>query len=176
MSENLNYVELDVRPHLKKKLEPFELIMETVKKLQKDDVFVLHATFKPTPLLSVMKVKGYVNKVEQVSDDHWVVTFVHKSNADVLDKVEIPAPAHDEPAAATPASEGKVYTLDNRGLEPPRPMVRTLAQLDNMAPGDTLIITNDRVPVFLLEELNQLGYTYEVENLENDAARVTIRK
>ncbi|MGC5324166.1 DUF2249 domain-containing protein [Brevibacillus sp. SYSU BS000544] len=176
MSANLNYVELDVRPHLKKKLEPFEIIMEAVKKLQKDDVFVLHATFKPTPLLSVMKVKGFVNKVEQVDDEHWIVTFVHKSNSDILDEVSIPAPAPEETEASSPVSEGKVYTLDNRGLEPPQPMIRTLAQLDKMAPGDTLIITNDRVPVFLLEELNQLGYSYEVENLENDAARLTIKK
>lgn len=176
MSANLNYVELDVRPHLKKKLEPFEIIMEAVKKLQKDDVFVLHATFKPTPLLSVMKVKGFVNKVEQVDNEHWIVTFVHKSNSAILDEVSIPAPAPEETEASSTASEGKVYTLDNRGLEPPQPMIRTLAQLDKMAPGDTLIITNDRVPVFLLEELNQLGYSYEVENLENDAARLTIKK
>lgn len=176
MSENLNYVELDVRPHLKKKLEPFEIIMETVKKLQKEDVFVLHATFKPTPLLSVMKVKGFVNKVEQVDDEHWIVTFVHKSNAAILDQVNIPSSDTDETASPSEQSEGKVFTLDNRGLEPPQPMIRTLAQLDKMAAGDKLIITNDRVPVFLLEELNQLGYKYEIENLENDAARLTIQK
>ena len=55
-------VELDVRPHLRKKLEPFQLIMDTVKTLGPDDIFVLHATFKPTPLLGVLKMKGFVDR------------------------------------------------------------------------------------------------------------------
>jgi len=37
-------------------------------------------------------------------------------------------------------------------------------------------IHNDRVPVFLLEELRNLGYPYEVEELSDGSAKVTIRK
>ncbi len=189
---NVNQVVLDVREHLRKKLEPFELIMNTVKNLSPTDVFVLHATFKPVPLLGVMMAKGYKNKVKQVDTDHWVVTFVHKSQAHLLDSIEVAdtpevkpqmAQGADTPAAdavqaagqGKPAGKG-VYTLDNRGLEPPQPMMRTLAQLEKMASGETLVIINDRVPVFLIEELNQLGYTYETEEWENGAAKVTIRK
>ena len=74
-----NIVELDVRPYLRKKLEPFQVIMDTVKTLNKEDTFVLHATFKPTPLLGLLKTKGYNNKVDKIDDEHWVVTFTHKS-------------------------------------------------------------------------------------------------
>ncbi|GAB6932440.1 DUF2249 domain-containing protein [Calditerricola satsumensis] len=42
--------------------------------------------------------------------------------------------------------------------------------------GDTVIIHNDRVPVFLLQELDELGFPYTVEELEDGSARVTIRK
>lgn len=73
-----NMVTLDVRPHLHKKLEPFKLIMDTVKTLNEDDIFVLHATFKPTPLLGVLKLRGYVNKVEKIEKDHWITTFVNE--------------------------------------------------------------------------------------------------
>ncbi len=176
MSAEVNQVVLDVRPYLQKKLDPFELIMNTVKQLKKEDVLLLHATFKPTPLLGVMKVKGFVNKVEQVAEDHWIVTFVHKSQASLLDEWQNQVAEFNEAENSAGKSEGQVYTLDNRGLEPPQPMIRTLHQLEKMVPGDKLVITNDRVPVFLLEELNQLGYTYEIENLENDAAKVTIHK
>lgn len=185
-----NRVELDVRAQLRNKLEPFELIMDTVKKLGKEDVFVLHATFKPTPLLGVMKLKGYVNKVEKLEADHWVTTFVHKSRKHLLEAA--PAAGSDddqEPqqedsehgcggdTAVEEDNEGEVtYTLDNRGLEPPQPMIRTLAQLEKMQASDMLVLLNDRVPVFLIEELKQLGCAYEVTELADGTARIIIRK
>lgn len=75
---DVHVVELDVRPHLSNKVEPFQLIMDTVKGLQRDDVFVLHAPFKPTPLLGILKLKGYSSTSERKASDHWVTTFVHK--------------------------------------------------------------------------------------------------
>lgn len=171
-------VELDVREQLRNKLEPFELIMNTVKALKKDDIFVLHATIKPTPLLGLLKIRGYSNHVRKVADDHWITTFVHKSQKHLLQELaiqeeqEAAAPKQEEPASAG----HRIYTLDNRGLEAPQPMMRTLAQLEKMTPSDVLVITNDRVPMFLIEELNQMGCTYEVEHLPDDQARITIKK
>ncbi|MNC94020.1 hypothetical protein D3C83_107750 [compost metagenome] len=55
-------------------------------------------------------------------------------------------------------------------------MVRTLNQLEKAAPGDQVIIHNDRVPVYLLEELDRLGCTCEVEQKEDGSAEVTIFK
>jgi len=48
--------------------------------------------------------------------------------------------------------------LDNRGLEPPQPMMRTLAALENMGDEEVLTIINDRRPMFLYEQLQELGY------------------
>lgn len=47
--------------------------------------------------------------------------------------------------------------LDNRGLEPPQPMMRTLTALSKLQPGETLTIINDRRPMFLYEQLDELG-------------------
>jgi len=55
--------------------------------------------------------------------------------------------------------------LDNRGLEPPQPMMRTLAALDELKTGDTLVIINDRRPMFLYEQLDELGYHYQTTEL-----------
>lgn len=68
-------VVLDVRPDLKKKLEPYQKIMDAVSSLEKDDLFVLHTTFKPTPLLGVMKLKGFGHRLEQISEEHWITAF-----------------------------------------------------------------------------------------------------
>jgi uncharacterized protein (DUF2249 family) len=172
-------VDLDVREDLRNKLEPFEKIMNAVKELNEQDTFVLHATFKPTPLLGVMKVKGFVHQIEQRAADHWIVTFVHKSREDLLnqDTVGDSTAASTNTSAPSSASiDGEHLTLDNRGLEPPQPMVRTLSKLSSMKPGDKLTIHNDRVPAFLIEELNNLEYPFDVEEQEDGSAKVTIHK
>lgn len=190
LAKQTRIVELDVRPYLRQKLEPFQLIMDQVKELETHDVLVLHATFKPTPLLGLMKVKGYANKVQQVGPEHWSVTFVNKKNKSFLQAWDaepdaamedaVRDEAGDTGAAASPASSEhsgkKIIRLDNRGLEPPQPMIRTLNALEKLGTGDEVIIHNDRVPVFLIEELNSLGYAFTIEEQEDGTAQVFIQK
>jgi len=168
-------VELDVRPYLRQKLEPFQVIMDTVKTLEKEDTFVLHATFKPTPLLGLLRTKGFHNKVEQLDSEHWIVTFKHKSQKQSdSDPIELDSKENIIPAC--PERPVQTYELDNRGLEHQQPMIRTLSKLQKIQVGDKVTIHNDRVPMFLIEELNTLGYTYEVEDQDDGSARVTITK
>lgn len=64
--------------------------------------------------------------------------------------------------------------LDNRGLEPPQPMMRTLAALEELEKGQSLVIINDRRPMFLFEQLDDLGYTYLTEQQKDGSYKVTI--
>lgn len=66
--------------------------------------------------------------------------------------------------------------LDNRGLEPPQPMIRTLHALENIETGQVLVIINDRRPVFLFAELEERGYFHETQALEDGSFEITIRK
>lgn len=66
--------------------------------------------------------------------------------------------------------------IDNRGLEPPQPMMRTLKNLDKMQSGEKLVIINDRRPMFLYEELDDRGYLHETEALEDGSFKITITK
>lgn len=66
--------------------------------------------------------------------------------------------------------------LDNRGLEPPQPMMRALKHLEEMKDGETLSIINDRRPMFLYEELNDRGYLHDTEALEDGSFKITITK
>lgn len=93
-----------------------------------------------------------------------------------------PGPGHDlshrpgRPGGLTLLSRMAERFLDNRGLEPPNPMIRTLGQLEEMAPGEVLVIHNDRVPVYLLPQLADAGAEYEIEEQEDGSARVRITK
>jgi tRNA 2-thiouridine synthesizing protein A len=64
--------------------------------------------------------------------------------------------------------------LDNRGLEPPQPMMRTLAVLEQLERGQTLVILNDRRPMFLFEQLDEMGYLYLTEQQDDGSYKVTI--
>lgn len=150
-------IDLDVRDILRAKQEPFELIMSTVEKLGEQDVLQLHATFKPEPLLRVLGRQKLKSIVLEKESDHFIVQFYK-------DARELP-----------------LFHLDNRGLEPPQPMVRTLELLESEAifqNGEAGVqIWNDRVPAFLLPELDALGFAYQIEENEEDgSARVTIWK
>lgn len=84
---------------------------------------------------------------------------------------EVP-PEHEQPVRL----KQPTIVLDNRGLEPPQPMMRTLAALERCKPGEVVLIHNDRVPVFLIEELNQLGCRYTIQEQTDGTAKVSIEK
>ena len=67
-------------------------------------------------------------------------------------------------------------TLDNRGLEPPQPMMRTLAALENLNKGETLSIINDRRPMFLYEQLEELGYKHTTTPNSDGSFQIDITK
>lgn len=55
-------------------------------------------------------------------------------------------------------------------------MMRTLQALKEMDRGGQVIIHNDRVPMFLIEELRSLKYDYTVDSREDGSAIITITK
>lgn len=66
--------------------------------------------------------------------------------------------------------------LDNRGLEPPNPMMRTLQALERLEKGQSLKIVNDRRPMFLYEQLDELGYKHTTEPNEDGSFTIEITK
>lgn len=66
--------------------------------------------------------------------------------------------------------------LDNRGLEPPQPMMRTLEALEKLQTGETLQIINDRRPMFLYEQLDEQGYKHTTEENEDGSFTIKITK
>jgi len=66
--------------------------------------------------------------------------------------------------------------LDNRGLQPPEPMMRTLKALDELETGQNLTIINDRRPMFLFEELEQRGYSFQTTERDDGSYEIVITK
>ncbi len=64
--------------------------------------------------------------------------------------------------------------IDNRGLQPPEPMVRILSSLGELEEGQELVALMDREPMLLYPELERRGYVWQFESAD-DGYRLTVR-
>ncbi|HEY9899154.1 MAG TPA: DUF1858 domain-containing protein [Pantanalinema sp.] len=70
----------------------------------------------------------------------------------------------------------EVIRLDNRGLEPPEPMVRILAVVQQLAQGQRLEAHNERRPMLLYPKLEELGFSHETVDLPEGGILLTVRR
>lgn len=144
--------ELDVRPILRSGGEPFAAIMQAVNGLSAGQALRLLATFEPVPLYAVLGKKGFDHAARAIDDGDWEVLFTPRAQAASAQ------PATD--GAAASAWTEPVRRLDNRDLDPPEPMVRTLAAVEDLRSDEVLCALLCREPVFLLPELGKRGFEW----------------
>ncbi len=152
---SIPHYDLDVRPILREGGEPFSVIMGAVGKLAPGQSLRLLATFKPLPLFQVLGARGFESSAREIGNGDWEVIFT-------------PAASTPEPVAEAPVQRRGHGTewpqplreMDNRELEPPEPMVRTLEGVEALAPGETIAVLLPREPVFLFEELRSRGHAW----------------
>jgi uncharacterized protein (DUF2249 family) len=162
--------ELDLRDDMRAGREPFSTIMTAVRELEDDRVLRLRTIFEPVPLFAVMAKRGFAYESRQDAPDDWSVWFWRDDAPErVVDEAEGTAasPAGDE-------TSGRTRWLDVRGLEPPQPMLRTLAALEALPEGHELVQINVRVPQLLLPMLAERGYACEVDESLPDRVLVRI--
>ena len=66
--------------------------------------------------------------------------------------------------------------LDNRGLEPPQPMMRILESLESLPDEATLLAINERAPMFLYPELEARGYRHQTTPHPDGSFHITIHR
>jgi uncharacterized protein (DUF2249 family) len=185
--------EIDVREDLRSGNEPFSKIMAAVAALRDGELLRLRATFEPVPLFTVLGKRGFIHESQEHGPDDWSVWFWRPSPESAGgaessgSATTTPAPVAKASAATTagPGAEaqvpddalddddGKTLRLDVRGLNPPEPLMRTLAALETLPAGHQLLQINARVPQFLFPMLVERGFACEVD--ESHADRVLVR-
>ena len=164
---------LDVRPELRAGGEPFPRIMQAVANLQPGQTLRLLTTFEPIPLYAVLGRKGLAHRAIHHGKEDWEVLFSADSDAAA-------APRPPRPAAGSHTGDGSGWpapkqSLDNRGLQPPEPMVHILSALEQLAPGEVIEAWNDREPLLLYPELEARGAAIQVSE-EAAGVRLLIRR
>jgi len=166
-------VELDVRDDLRSGREPFSRIMAAVASLRADQVLLLRAIFEPVPLFAALAKRGFAHAARQDGADDWSIWFWRP---EPMPAASAPAAAPGEGAAApdVPVPEDATVVLDVRGLEPPEPLLRTLAALESLPVGHTLLQVNARIPQLLLPMLAERGFACDVDESRADQVLVRI--
>lgn len=190
-------VEVDVREDLRSGREPFQRIMSARRDVPEGGALCLRAIFEPVPLYGVMANQGLTHYTEQLGPEDWRVWFYPESVGGAESETGAPGesaegagdeewpeagsagggdrPDEELASGGDPAGAADVVILDVRGLDPPEPMVRTLTALESLPPGATLVQINVRVPRFLLPQLEERGFSYEVKEQGPELVRVFIR-
>lgn len=167
-------VTVDVRDDLRQGREPLARIMLGVNTLHDDEVLRVRAIFEPVPLLAVLAKRGFSGESVQHGPDDWSVWFWRDSSCELSE-----TPRRDGATARAPAppaeaeADDAVVLLDVRSLQPPEPLVRTLAALEALPVGKQLVQVNSRVPQLLLPMLAERGFACELD--ESHADRVLLR-
>lgn len=199
-------VDLDVREALRSGEEPFRTIMAAKREVPAGGALRLRAIFEPAPLYAVMAKQGFAHWTERLADDDWRVWFYPEPKADTEARPASDAGpdgtagreasvrggdaesgadrGHEEADGAAGSAAGPddedgdddVVVLDVRSMEPPEPMVATLAALEDLPADKTLVQINVRVPRFLLPRLEERGWSWEVREQEGGPVRVFIRR
>jgi len=170
----LPYYDVDVRPILREGGEPFSAIMAALEALAPGQSLRLLATFKPIPLFHVLGSRGFEPTAREVGNGDWEVIFTPVGQQ--------PYPVAAQPAPAVDGSltgetwPAPVVELDNRDLEPPEPMVRTLEGVEALSPGQTMAALLPREPIFLLDELQARGHLWRGAFEPDGHYRVVIRR
>lgn len=171
-------LEVDVREDLRNGHEPFTRIMEARREVPPGGVLCLRAIFEPFPLYAVLAKQGFAHWTEELAPDDWRVWFYPDEAGDgQQDENHHPSSSAPPPVAPDATDSGDdVIILDVRGMEPPEPMVHTLAALEELPQGKTLLQINERVPQFLLPRLEELGFRYDIRKQNDALVRVFIRR
>lgn len=161
---------LDVREELRKGGEPLARILNAVNLLAPGQSLRLLVTFEPLPLYAVLARKGYGYRATQLNEGNWEVLFV-PGDPSIPGNSGPGEEPHDNGAKWPPPSS----FLDNRGLQPPEPLIRILDSLEHLGPGEVLEVLNERDPVFLYPELQSRGAAVRTDK-QPDGVRLQIRR
>jgi uncharacterized protein (DUF2249 family) len=163
---------LDVRDALRNGGEPLPQILAAVGNLKPEQPLRLLATFEPLPLYAVLGRKGYGHSARHIGEGDWEVLFTPGAAEAPPAKSQ---PGNEKPATADGTWPTPTTHLDNRGLQPPEPLVRILDALEHLGPGEVLEAINERDPVFLYPELEARGAAIRTEKRADGGMRLLIR-
>ncbi len=169
-------IELDVRPILAKGVDPFEAIMAKLKTMNDDETLLIINTFEPIPLLNILKKKGYEYETVR-PDDGTVHTYLEKAEGEVLEKTKEKESFNEADFKQMEQRfAGKMTEIDVRDMEMPMPMVTILNEIEKIKPDHALYVHHKKLPQYLIPEMEDRGYKWVSEEIDDSNIKLIIFK
>lgn len=169
---------VDVREDLRRGRQPLRRILQALQAVARGQDLLLLATFEPVPLYRLAALRGFAHEARPLGGGDWEVRFRRRGRGDRTPAERGRPSGEGQPAlgngVAPPEGEARWTRLDNRGLEPPEPMVRTFGALGGLPAGEVLELHNDRRPLFLYAHLEERGYRYQTVDGPDGSALVRV--
>ncbi len=159
----------DARPLQARGEEPLGPILSAAARVKEGEILRLWNTFEPFPLYEVLGKKGFVPWSRQTAEGDWEVFFYRKTAGEEVVAPQAPT------EAASPAPTVATLTINVSQLVPPEPMMRILEALNQLKPGDTLLVHHVRRPVYLYPKLEELGHSHQTWELEPNRVDILIK-
>lgn len=171
-------ISLDVRPILAGGKDPFGEIMEKANLLDFQNALEIVNTFEPTPLLNILKKRGFRTLVCFEGED--VLTYVLKpENSEIQPEKPREVVSHVELSELEKMREAfgnAVSEVDVRELEMPLPMMKILESLEKLQPGEALFVHHKKVPQYLLPELRERKFKTFVASIAEGNVKLLIHR
>ena len=166
-------VEMDVRPLLAGGNDPLNTIIHQLNEIKTGQVLQITNTFEPTPLILLLRKKGFQAYVDKVNKD-LVVTYFYRTP-----EVETETPKTQTPTLMNWEQSllrfgNHIQQLDVRQLPMPQPMLTILEALDQLPADTALYVFHKRIPVYLLPELAERGFEYRIKEVKEGEVHLLI--
>lgn len=154
---------LDVRPILQNGNDPLREIMKVVAELENDQVLRLINSFEPVPLINLLERQGFEAVV--IKNPKSVDTYFRKKKSA---RVIIESARNNLFERYFNEYRNSLIEIDVRNLEMPKPMMTILEEVEKLPSGRALWVHHRKVPVYLLPELKEKGFTCCIDESPGD--------
>lgn len=168
-------IELDVRPILEAGTDPFEAIMAKLKTMDDSHTLKIINSFEPIPLLNILKKKGYAYETER-PESGVVHTFLEKFEGEENEESDDAKVSELNFDQAENKFAGKMTEVDVRDMEMPMPMVTILEEIEKVKEGHALFVHHKKLPQYLIPELEDRGYKWVSNEIDESNIKIIIFK
>ncbi len=171
----------DVRQMLATGNDPLKEIMKKFKEVEIGKVLCIINTFVPTPLVRLFEKDNALCYTETISPNEFHTYFLKQGKKKTVVEDSKKSKIFTESAEVFSQNKlkypnEKLIEVDVRHLEMPGPMETILNALAKLPNGKALFVHHKRVPIYLLDELEDKGFQIHIFHLAENEVKLLIEK
>lgn len=170
------HTQLDVRQTIASGHDPLKEIHARYRQLPLGQTLCIINSFIPYPLIHLLEKKDAKTFIEQIGTEEYHTYFFKEGvSTEPMPETQIATLGQQEfHALLHTYPESDIIHLDVRELPMPHPMERILASLAELDNGKALYIRHRRVPLHLLEEMENHEFAIKLCGVSENDVRLLI--